>query len=150
MADTEPTTAERNKALMKKIFDGIATGDATLFYESMAEDAVMTITGQYSWSRVFKGKNSIARDLYGYVHSCMRQGQRGRTEAFHYLADGDWVVIEAKGRMVTKDGLPYENDYCLFYRLAEGKIVEMKEYQDSTLCERLLGPYPQPARPEGY
>jgi ketosteroid isomerase-like protein len=44
--------------------------------------------------------------------------------------------------MVTKAGEPYCNHYCMLYRLADGRIVEIKEYQDSALCERVLGPYP--------
>lgn len=136
--------AARNKALMQQIFEGVARGDGTLFYDSLAEDATMTITGQYSWSQTMQGKDRIRRNLYGYVHSRLRE--RGRTRAFHFLADGDWVVVEARGDMVTKEGAPYQNHYCLFYRLVDGRIVEMKEYQDSTLCERLLGPYPAELR----
>jgi hypothetical protein len=36
----------------------------------------------------------------------------------------------------------------MLYRLQNGRIVEMKEYQDSTLCERILGPYPAELRSE--
>jgi len=130
----------QNKALMQEIFAQIDRGESSLFYERMADQATMTITGRYSWAQTFEGKERIARDLYGYVHSLL--SKRGRTHAYHYLADGDWVVVEAYGDMVTKAGDAYQNHYCLFYRLQDGMIVEMKEYQDSMLCERLLGPYP--------
>ena len=133
--------SEQNKALMQRIFDGVSRGDGSLFYERLAEDATLTVTGEYSWSQTFRGKESIARDLYGYVRS--RLSERGKTHAFHFLADGDWVVVEARGDMVTKEGAAYQNHYCLLYRLLDGQIAEMKEYQDSTLCERLLGPYPK-------
>lgn len=132
--------AQQNKALMQQIFDGVSRGDASLFYERLADDAVLIITGEYSWSQTIRGKERIGRDLYGYVRS--RLSQRGKTHAFHFLADGDWVVVEARGDMVTKEGQPYQNHYCMLYRLQDGRIVEMKEYQDSTLCERILGPYP--------
>jgi ketosteroid isomerase-like protein len=48
--------------------------------------------------------------------------------------------------MMSKAGVPYNNEYCLIYRLRDRKIVEMTEYQDSTLCERVLGPYPRADR----
>ena len=105
----------------------------------------MTVTGEYSWSRTFHGKESIRRDLYGYVHSLLVEG--GRTLPFNFIADGDWVVVEARGDMRTKAGTPYCNHYCLLYRLENGMIVEIKEYQDSTLCERILGPYPAARAP---
>jgi uncharacterized protein len=136
--------AQHNKALIKEIFDGVSRGDPTLFYSHLASHASLTITGQYSWSQVIVGKERIAKDLYGYVRS--RLCERAKTHAFHFLADGDWVVVEARGDMITKSGTPYRNHYCLLYRLQDDMIVEMKEYQDSTLCERPLGPYPQELR----
>ena len=138
------TTASDNKALMQRIFDGVSRGDPALFYEHLAEDATLIITGEYSWSQTIRGKERIGRDLYGYVRS--RLAQRGKTHAFHFLADGDWVVVEARGDMVTKEGKPYQNHYCMLSRLEGDRIVEIKEYQDSTLCERLLGPYPAELR----
>lgn len=137
---TSVSIAERNKALMREIFEGVARGDGTLFYERLADDATLIITGEYSWSQTIKGKERIGRNLYGYVRSCL--AERGKTHALNFLADDDWVVVEARGDMITKSGEPYRNHYCMLYRLAEGRIVEIKEYQDSTLCERLLGPYP--------
>lgn len=50
------------------------------------------------------------------------------------------MVVEARGDMVTKEGERYDNHYCLVYRLRNGKIIEMREYQDLTRCERVLGP----------
>jgi hypothetical protein len=47
--------------------------------------------------------------------------------------------------MQTKAGAPYNNEYCLIYRLKDGKIVEMREYCDSVLTETVLGKFPAPA-----
>ena len=52
-------------------------------------------------------------------------------------------MIEARGEMLSKAGVPHNDEYCLIYLLRDRKIVEMTEYQDSTLCERVLGPYPR-------
>jgi ketosteroid isomerase-like protein len=133
-------SAAVNKKLMQDIFAGIAAGDVSLWRESLAEDVIVTVTGQTSWSRLFKGKESALRDLFRYVHFQMRVG--GRTLAYRFIAEDDWVVVEARGDMVTKSGERYDNDYCLVYRLADGKIVEMREYNDSALCERVLGSFP--------
>ena len=132
--------AADNKRLMQQIFERAAQGDRSVYRDRLAESVTMTVTGQYSWSRTFVGKESVLRDLYGYVHSLLRQP--GRTIPFRFLADEDWVVVEARGDMETKTGQRYDNHYCLLFRLDQGMIVEIKEYQDSTLCERVLGPYP--------
>ena len=133
-------SAQANKQLMQDIFAGLAVGDGRLFVQSLAENVAMRVTGQYSWSRTFQGKAALLKDLYGHVGSLM--ARPGRTIAERFIAEGDIVVVEARGDMETKAGQRYDNDYCLIYRLQDGKIVEIREYQDSTLCERILGPFP--------
>ncbi|MEM5517977.1 enoyl-CoA hydratase-related protein [Henriciella sp. AS95] len=138
-------TPAKNKALMKRIFDRLAAGDRSLFVEHLHDDVTMTVTGSYSWSQTFRGKEKVLRDYFGYVGSLMTRP--GRTIPFHFLADENWVVVEARGDMETKSGDPYRNHYCLMYRLQNGQIVEMKTYQDSAMCERVLGPFPARSEP---
>jgi ketosteroid isomerase-like protein len=66
--------------------------------------------------------------------------------AHRFIADGDIVVVEAKGDNVTPEGVRYDNDYCLVFRLEDGKIKEIREYCDSVLTEKALGPFPAPVR----
>jgi hypothetical protein len=129
-----------NKKLMQEIFAAVARGERGAYVDRLADDVIMTVTGQYSWSRTFRGKESVMRDLYGYVASRVNEGRR--TIPIRVLADEDWVVVEAVGEMTTREGTRYDNQYCLLYRLRDGKIVEIREYNDSILCERVLGPYP--------
>lgn len=132
--------AADNRRLLEEIFAKVALGDGSSFVAALADDVTMRVTGQYSWSRTFSGKESLLRDLYGRVRA-VTQGAR-KTIPLHFIAGDDHVVVEARGDMTNKQGVPYCNEYCLVFRLADGKIVEMREYQDSTLCERVLGPYP--------
>ncbi|MDY7101618.1 MAG: nuclear transport factor 2 family protein [Actinomycetota bacterium] len=133
-------SAATNKALVREIFEGVARGDTRGFVDALADDVTMTITGDISWSRTFRGKEEVLRDLYGLVRA--RLDGPNLTTAERILADDDWVVVEARGHMRTTDGIAYENEYCLMYRLAEGRIVEMREYQDTAMVERVFGPYP--------
>jgi uncharacterized protein len=133
-------SAADNKKLMENIFARIREGDRSLFVASLADDVTMTVTGQYSWSQTFRGKEAVVRDLYGYVRSLLQEG--GRARAFRFIADDDWVAVEARGDMLTRAGERYDNHYCLIYGIENGKIREIREYQDSTLCERVLGPFP--------
>ncbi len=55
----------------------------------------------------------------------------------------DHVVVEAKGDNVTRAGVRYDNDYCLVFRLEDGKIKEIREYCDSVLTEKALGRFPE-------
>ena len=135
-----------NKKLIEQIFAAAANPDPAvraraLFIASLADDAKWVVTGQYSWSRTFTGKQSILNDLHGHVRSLL--AERTRTIAYRFIADGDYVVVEAKGDNITKEGARYDNDYCLVYRLENGKITEIREYCDSVLAERALGRFPE-------
>jgi uncharacterized protein len=132
-------SAAQNKQLLQEIFSRVAVGDGSLFVEHLADDVVMRVSGQNSWSRTFTGKQSVLRDLFGVVRE--RTIGTRKTIPLRFIADGDVVVIEARGEMTAKTGVPYNNEYCLIYRLREGKIVEITEYNDSALCERVLGAF---------
>ncbi len=138
--------AAANKKLMEEIFAAAgnpdpAARDRSLFTASLADDAKWVVTGQYSWSRTFTGKQSILNDLHGHVRSLLVD--RVRTVAHRFVADGDHVVVEAKGNNLTKTGARYDNDYCLVFQLENGKIKEVREYCDSVLTEKALGRFPE-------
>ncbi len=138
-------SAADNKKLVQGMFviagsPDPAVREKSLFMATLADDAIWTVTGQYSWSRTFTGKQSIMADLHGHVRS--RLVERGRTVAHRIIADGDIVVVEAKGNNLTKEGQRYDNDYCLVFRFDGGRIKEVREYCDSVLTERALGPFP--------
>jgi ketosteroid isomerase-like protein len=138
-------SAQANKKLIQDIFAAAANPDPAardraLFVASLADDARWVVTGQYSWSRTFTGKASILRDLHGHVRSLLVDP--ARTIAERFIADGDLVVVEARGNNLTKTGVRYDNEYCLVFRLADGKIREIREYCDSVLTEKALGRFP--------
>jgi uncharacterized protein len=142
-------SAAANRKLMQEIFASAgnpdpAARDRALFVASLADDAKWMVTGQYSWSRSFIGKQSILNDLHGHVRSLLTE--RARTVAHRFIADGDCVVVEARGDNVTRTGVRYDNDYCLVFRLEHGKIKEVREYRDSVLTERALGRFPEAER----
>lgn len=48
---------------MQEIFAEIATGKGTLFAAALSDNVVMRVTGQYTWSRTFVGREAVLRDL---------------------------------------------------------------------------------------
>ena len=54
------------------------------------------------------------------------------------LADGEFVVVEAEGRNVTRDGRPYNNRYCFIIRLAEGKLRELTDIDTELVAKGLI------------
>jgi len=134
-------SAEANKKLVQQIYADSASRSGTTFADHLADDAIWVVTGQYSWSHEFKGRDAIQNGLMGHFRSFF--AERPRTVAFNFIAEGDYVVVEARGDNVTKAGRRYDNQYCMVWRIEHGKIRQIKEYCDSTLVERVLGPFPQ-------
>ena len=130
-----------NKALIQRIFTDSENRAGSSLLDLMAEDVCWTITGHGSWARTFEGRDAVVNGLLAYVRSLFRD--RLRTKAFNFIADGDFVVVEAKGDgNFTHQDQRYDNEYCLVFRLENGRIKHIKEYLDSLLVEKVLGPWP--------
>ena len=134
-------TTAANKKLVQQVYEDSANRSGTTFADNLADDASWIVTGQYSWSHEFRGREAILEGLMGHFRSLF--AVRPRTVAFNFIAEGDHVVVEARGDNVTKDGLRYDQQYCMVYRIENGKIRQIKEYCDSTLVERVLGAFPE-------
>jgi ketosteroid isomerase-like protein len=132
--------AQQNKRMMQGIFDAIANGNRSAYLDAMHDDLVMHVMGASSWAQTVRGKAKVFEKFFPYVQS--RLSARNQTQTLRFLADENWVIVEARGDMVALDGRPYQNSYCLHYRIADGKIVEMKEYMDTAHCEDRLGKFP--------
>src|ERR1700712_775743 len=133
---------ESDKKLIEAIFAAAANPDPaardrSLFAASLADDVTWVVTGQYSWSRTFTGKEQILRDLHGHVRSLLVDPTR--TIADRFIAGDGHVVVEARGNNLTRTGVRYDNDYCLVFQLENGKIRRIREYCDSVLTEKALG-----------
>jgi uncharacterized protein len=57
-----------------------------------------------------------------------------------FIAEGDHVVVEARGSNTTKLGVAYNNSYCFVFRLSENQLNEVTEYCDTELVTAALGP----------
>ena len=61
-------SAAANKKLVAGLTDS-ANRSGTTFVDKLAEDATWIVTGQYSWSHEFKGRDAINNGLMGYFRS---------------------------------------------------------------------------------
>ena len=131
-------SAAENKRLVGKAFDALAEADARPFVDLFADDIVWIVTGKSKWSRRFEGKDAIQRELMKPLFSMFATPYRNVAERIIADEEGNIVVL-CKGEVRTISGQDYENDYCFVLRMKDGKIVELREYMDSALAERVLG-----------
>jgi ketosteroid isomerase-like protein len=116
---------------MQQIVAGLAQRDGTLLFESMTDDVRWRIIGTTKWSKTYEGKQAILRDMIGQVRAIL--AERVKLIAERFIADGEWVAVEARGDSVTKAGVPYRNEYCMVFRIVGGQIAEVTEYNDTQL-----------------
>ena len=130
-------TTSDNRQLLQRIFEALAQSDSRPFVDAMADDFRWTVTGSTKWSRTYEGKQAVLTDLFGPLRARIKD--RVRTHAQRFIADGDYVAVEARGENTTKDGRPYNNRYCFVFRVSGGKLKEATEYLDTELVTAVLG-----------
>jgi len=122
-----PTEAQRVVEAALRAFNA---GDAEEFLGHIADDLRFWMNGDHLFSGAVEGKAAFL-ELVGRVNAGLREPIR--LDVLNFIATDDWVVIEAQGDAVAANGTPYRNRYCMLWRVAGGKIVELKEYNDSAL-----------------
>src|ERR1700693_5696430 len=79
----------------------------------------------YSQVNWFSTSTAVLTELFGTLHS--KIDSKITTTAYHFIADGDYVVVEARGSNTTHAGIPYNNAFRFVFRLAGGKLTEVTE-----------------------
>jgi uncharacterized protein len=130
------TTAE-NKQLMQHIFAELEKGNGKAFVDSLADDFCWTVTGTTKWSRTYRGKRVVRDQLMKPLFA--KFADQYTNTAHNFIAEGEHVVVECRGRVNTKSGKPYHNTYCWVCRVADGKLLEVMEYMDTELLTTALG-----------
>ena len=131
------TQTETNRSLVTKAFEGLRHGDPSHFLPLFDENIEWRVMGSSAWSKHAKGLANVERDLVGPLFARFAGPYLNIPELI--LADGDHVVVLAKGDATTIEGARYDNDYCFVFRMAGGRIVEVREYMDTILADVALG-----------
>ena len=129
-------SAAENKKMMQDVFAEMERGNPRAFANSLSDDVKWRIIGTTAWSRTFNGKQEVLTGILGPL-SAQIDGPI-RVVPTRFIAEDDFVVIEAEGRNTTRDGVAYNNTYCWVCRLEDGKVKEMTEYLDTELVTAAL------------
>ena len=105
---------------------------------TMSEDVRWSIMGTTKYSLTLNGKKDIVDKLLHPIFSELES--MGSNHVDNVIAEGDYVVVQqhASGRK-TKTGNPYNNIYCMVYKVIDGKIIEITEYLDTELVTAAFG-----------
>lgn len=129
------TKISPNAQLVSAIFDEVARGNSTPFWEACHEDLVWRTIGAGSWSGEFVGKQTIIDEIFRPLSRVLVERATMPTRV---IDGGDVVVLQATGRNLTRDGQRYDNDYAFVIHFRDGKITRYEEYCDTELIARVL------------
>lgn len=129
------TKISDNAQCVTDIFEEVAKGNGAPFWEACHDDIVWRTIGEGSWSGEFVGKKAISEEIFRPLNRVLVE----RATIPTCVIDGrDVIVVQARGRNLTRDGQRYDNDYVFVIHFREGKIARYEEYCDTELIARVL------------
>jgi len=129
--------AAENKELVRNMFAELSKGNADAFLGAMADNVRFTIIGTSKYSGTYNGKQEVINKLLAPLGAQLEGGLSITPDNF--IADGDFVAMQSRGKAMSKNGKPYNNTYCQIFRIANGKVQEMTEYLDTELVTAAFG-----------
>jgi uncharacterized protein len=129
--------APENKELIRKMFLELSKGNAEAFLGNLADNVRYTVIGTTKYSGSFNGKQEFIKKALAPL-SAQLDGGIGVT-VDNFIADGDYVAMQARGKSNTKGGSTYNNTYCYIFHIANGEVQEATEYLDTELVTRAFG-----------
>jgi uncharacterized protein len=127
--------ASENKELVRTIF---ASSNPAAFLDGMADDVKFTLTGTTKYSGSFNSKQELVAKLFEPLFAALDENGI-RLTPDNLIADGEFVVMQSRGKATGKNRLPYNNTYCHVFRVVNGKICEITEYLDTELVTKVFG-----------
>ncbi|MSR14791.1 MAG: nuclear transport factor 2 family protein [Gammaproteobacteria bacterium] len=109
----------------------MSNGDIAGFMNNLADDVTWTFFGSHRFAGTFKGKEELVAKLFAPLGEVLDGGIKVQIESM--TAEGDRVVLEARGEAKTKSGQRYDNSYCIVVTVRNGKVAQVREYLDSEL-----------------
>jgi uncharacterized protein len=133
---TVSSTQRLTTAYVRQIFLNLESGDGKGFFDHVAEDVDWIVEGTHPLAGHYHTKADFLARTFDELAKVLPQGAQLHVE--HLLISDDWAVVELHSEATAKNGLRFDNRYCWVCRFADGTIVEVRAYLDSTLVARLF------------
>ena len=127
-----------NKQLLRHVYAEISKGNVQPLLDSLADDVEWTIIGSTALSGTSRGKQEVIDKLLKPLRARLADGPI-MFQPERFIAEGEYVVMQAEGRATALSGKPYNNTYCIVCRIVDGKVKEMVDYIDTELITTALG-----------
>jgi ketosteroid isomerase-like protein len=125
-----------NKHVIQAFYNAGNRGDLESCLALLADDVTWTNIGSTKYSGTYVGKEALIANLLGPAFGRLKSGICSTLD--NIVAEGDFVVVQSRGKAETTDGRPYNNTYCHVFRIRDGQISEVTEYFDTQLASAVF------------
>ncbi|MAT91613.1 MAG: hypothetical protein CME59_03345 [Halioglobus sp.] len=119
--------AEANKALVRKFFQAMNSGDVDRIVAAYTADGCLQTMGNTLISGTF-GRDEIQASA-GRIFEVFPDGLR--FDILAMTAEGERVAVEASSEGEHVSGQTYSNEYHFLFEFSGGKLRRLKEYMDT-------------------
>jgi uncharacterized protein len=131
MTETQVTSTETNREIIRQAFDAWRQGTAAIT-GVFAPEMVWRIEGHSAASKEYGSKQQFIDEVLAPFGTRFTESEPFRPVTIRGVyADGDTVVVIWDGRGIANDGQPYENSYAWIMKLADGQVVDGTAFYDS-------------------
>lgn len=128
--------SEQNKAVVLTFINAMGKSDGATAAACLANDAFTNAKGFGKFAGIRRYDTIV-----GTIDAFKQLLPTGLSPVIESVtAEGDRVVVEFEGRATTCEGVPYNNQYCMVFRLQDGKIKQVNEYFCTVLADKVLWP----------
>lgn len=125
-----------SKQVLERVYREASRGNLQPLLDALADDVQWTIIGSTELSGVYRGKREVTDSLLARLRARLATPIAFTIDRL--IADGEYVVMQARGQATAITGLAYDNTYCIVARIVDGEIREMTDYVDTELITRAL------------
>jgi ketosteroid isomerase-like protein len=111
--------AAENKELVRNMFAELSKGNGEAFLGAMADNVRFTICGTTKFSGTFNGKQEFVSKVLMPLSAQLEGGLTITPDNF--IAEGDYVAMQGRGKSNTKHGGTYNNTYCQVFKIANAR-----------------------------
>jgi ketosteroid isomerase-like protein len=128
--------SEKNQAVVLKFIDAMGACDTEAAASCLAPDAFTQAMGfgKFAGIRHYKTIVGTIAALKVLLPTGLKPEVKSVTAA------GNTVVVEWEGNSITNTGKPYNNQYCMVFKLEDAKIKQVNEYFCTKLADEVLWP----------
>ena len=121
---------------VREIFQGLESGDGSMFFKHVAADVDWIVMGTHPLAGHYLSKKAFIDGTFAKLAKVLPQGAELHTE--YVFVQGDQAVVELHSLATARNGMRFDNRYCWILFFEADKIVRVRAYLDSALVAQLF------------